>query len=140
MYYWQSMLGWWQGCQLLIIAWCEKPKVNIWTFICLCLTSKKTDRPEKKRVMNHNLAHLGTLFVLLFCDAGDFACSTEERFVISGRFYMLGGREGEIVSRWETPSQCGRVDSSGGGWSRWKLESFQSILDSLLNSLPSTGT
>ena len=27
------------------------------------------------------------------------------------RFYMLGGRAGEIVSRRETPSQCGRVGS-----------------------------
>ena len=24
---------------------------------------------------------------------------------------MLGGREGERVSKWETPSQCGRIDS-----------------------------
>ena len=24
---------------------------------------------------------------------------------------MLGGRAGEILSRWETPSQCGRVGS-----------------------------
>ena len=29
----------------------------------------------------------------------------------SGRFYMLAGRAGEIVSRRETPSQCGRVGS-----------------------------
>ena len=28
-----------------------------------------------------------------------------------GRFYMLAGRVGEIVSRRETPSQCGRVGS-----------------------------
>ena len=28
-----------------------------------------------------------------------------------GRFYMLAGRAGEIVSRRETPSQCGRVGS-----------------------------
>ena len=28
-----------------------------------------------------------------------------------GRFYMIGGRAGEIVSRRETPSQCGRVGS-----------------------------
>ena len=28
-----------------------------------------------------------------------------------GRFYMLGGRAREIVSRRETPSQCGRVGS-----------------------------
>ena len=30
-----------------------------------------------------------------------------------GRFYMLAGRAGEIVSRRETPSQCGRVGSPG---------------------------
>ena len=28
-----------------------------------------------------------------------------------GRFYMLAGRAGEIVSGRETPSQCGRVGS-----------------------------
>ena len=46
-------------------------------------------------------------------DAGDFTCFTGFFFYCCGRFYMLGGRAGEIVSRRETPSQCGRVGSPG---------------------------
>ena len=53
----------------------------------------------------------GKLFSMFFpTDAGDFTCSAGF-FHSCGRFYMLAGRVGEIVSRRDTPSQCGRVES-----------------------------
>ena len=44
---------------------------------------------------------------------GDFICFTafHGRDVHdAGDFICLVGERGETVSRWETPSQCGRVD------------------------------
>ena len=51
------------------------------------------------------------LFQMFFpTHGGDFTCLAGF-FHWCGRFYMLAGRAGEIVSRRETPSQCGRVGS-----------------------------
>ena len=72
------------------------------------VTSKKNKQTNKQQSV------MPTFFPLLLLT---YICMWEilyvslERCSWRRRFYVLGGREGETVSRQETPSQCSRVDS-----------------------------
>ena len=46
---------------------------------------------------------------------------------------MPGGRAGEIVSRRETPSQCGRVGSPGGEYKIKDVSSTRDLVGSVTN-------
>ena len=66
---------------------------------------------KKKKVLR---VFLFLLFSYVHSYVGDFiyfAIFPGRDVLWCGRFYLLGGREGETVSRRETPSQCRRVDS-----------------------------
>ena len=56
---------------------------------------------------------LGNYFLMFSPLMREILHAWRDFFLSCGRFYMLAGRAGEIVSRRETPSRCGRVGSPG---------------------------
>ena len=88
------------------IVFCTSQTVQFW------LEEKVTSKKQKQKEKKKNVLFFLLLLTYVVCRRFYmFHSFLRERCSLCGRFYMLGGREGETVSRRETPFLCGRVDS-----------------------------
>ena len=101
----QKLLPFYQGCQLLRIAWSEEPKhekTNILQFFLASASAKLCINFNFKKMWQKKVMFSLMREILHAWWDVSHSC---------GRYYMFGVRAWETVSRSKTHAQCVRVDS-----------------------------